>query len=132
MGRTGTACRPLPWLFAAVIAALLSITSVHGATSVAAPAGAMANAYASIGAALFRQPAPAGRGEETGEARAAARPDPAAEPRPPADPPTPPGVAGTGPAVDGTVGGAALSPPAGPGLTSRLPTGTGARAPPAH
>ncbi|HEX5541384.1 MAG TPA: hypothetical protein VFX60_07450 [Micromonospora sp.] len=46
--------RPVGRLVAAVLLAILLGTSVHGASSVAAPISAIATAHASIGAALFR------------------------------------------------------------------------------
>lgn len=71
MGRTRAVQKPLSRLLVAAIAILLSATSVHGAASVAAPAGAMANAHASIGAAHFRQGTPTGRAADAGHGRAA-------------------------------------------------------------
>ncbi|HEX5597701.1 MAG TPA: hypothetical protein VFX61_17040 [Micromonosporaceae bacterium] len=46
--------RPFGRLITAVLLAILLGTSVHGASSVAAPISAIATAHASIGAALFR------------------------------------------------------------------------------
>ncbi|WP_091553907.1 hypothetical protein [Micromonospora pattaloongensis] len=49
-------------MLAAVLLAILTVTSIHGATSVAVPAGAIATAHASIGAALVPPTPSVGRG----------------------------------------------------------------------
>ncbi|BCJ67093.1 hypothetical protein [Polymorphospora rubra] len=73
-GRT-QARRPIDRLLAAVLFTVLAITFVHGAASAAVPAGAIAQAHASMGAALF-PPAPsagAGTDSESGTGRATTR-----------------------------------------------------------
>lgn len=85
MGRTRAVSKSLIRLLTAAVAALLSATSVHGAASEAAPAGAMGNAHASIGAAHFPQGALTGRTAETNNPRAAVLPDRGEELGPPTE-----------------------------------------------
>jgi hypothetical protein len=56
--------RPIGRLLAAALLAVLWTTSVHGAASPTVPAGAIATAHASVGAALVQQNPAAGRGDE--------------------------------------------------------------------
>lgn len=131
MARTRAVPRHISWLFAVAVTALLSGTSVHGAASVAAPAGAMANAHASIGAAHIRQGAPTGRADPAGAAREAAPLlDAAEESAPPGDHPTPGGLVPPAYALGAAAWPADAIRRAGPHLT-RLADGTTARAPPA-
>ncbi|MEV0729080.1 MULTISPECIES: hypothetical protein [Polymorphospora] len=63
-GRT-QALRPIDRLLAAVLFTVLAITFVHGAASAAVPAGAIAQAHASIGAALFPLASSTGAGTDS-------------------------------------------------------------------
>nr|MDT0657073.1 hypothetical protein [Micromonospora sp. DSM 115978] len=69
-------CRPTGRLLAVALLAVLWTTSVHGAASASVPAGAIATAHASVGAALIQQNPATGRADEIGgSGRAVAQPD---------------------------------------------------------
>lgn len=130
MGRTHAVPTSFFRLLVAAIAVLLSATSVHGAASVAAPAGAMANAHASIGAAHFRHGTTSGRAADAGHGRAVQAGLSMAFGSPTDHPPLAGSVA-----TSFTITMSALPAdrirPAGSNLTSRPVGGTPARAPPA-
>ncbi len=74
MGERRTTCRPIGRLSVAVLIVILTVTSVLGAGCAEAPSGAVANAHASIGAALIHAQPSAGRGEDgAGSGRTAAQ-----------------------------------------------------------
>jgi len=131
MGRTRAVPIPLFRLLVAAIAVLLSSTSVHGAASVAAPAGAMANAHASIGAAHFRHGTPTGRAADAGHGRAV-QPDLSMAFGSPTDHPPNAGSVPHSFTIPMSSLPADRIRPAGPNLTSRPVGGTPARSPPAR